>query len=230
MIESPLCIIPARGGSKRLANKNRALVLGKSLVAYAIEVALASNIFSRICVSSEDDKILKIADTYGEGLSLKRPVELSGDDIGVAQVCEYILSESLKQGEKYEAFAILLPTSPLRTSADIKSAYELLQEPKTNCVMSLVAYSHPPQRALSVTSGRVKPYFGYQFMKRTQELEQLYRHDGTVIFAKTQAFLENKGYWMAGTIPYYVPENRSVDIDTEQDLEYAEFLLNKNKR
>ncbi|KKR58818.1 MAG: N-acylneuraminate cytidylyltransferase [Candidatus Curtissbacteria bacterium GW2011_GWA1_40_47] len=225
VMSKPLCIIPARGGSKRFPKKNMALLNGKPLVDYAIEVALASKIFSRVCVSSEDQEILDIAKSYNPDFAMPRPQRLARDKSRIPQVCKYVLDELLKLGEKYEEFAILLPTSPLRTTTDIVKSFKIFKGNGANCVMSVTPFSHPPQRALSVENGLVKPYFGNQFMKQAQELAQLYRHDGTVIFIKTEVFLANNDYYVENTLPYYVPLERAVDVDNLLDLKFAEFLM-----
>ncbi|NEP42096.1 MAG: acylneuraminate cytidylyltransferase family protein, partial [Okeania sp. SIO2H7] len=134
-LDRPLCIIPARGGSKRLPRKNIAVLAGKPLLAYAIEAAIESNVFEQVCVSSEDEEILEIASVYGADLPLRRPQELSTDRSQVKQVCTYLLEELTAKGRIYNEFAVLLATSPLRTAEDIKAAYELFKNENANYVI-----------------------------------------------------------------------------------------------
>jgi CMP-N-acetylneuraminic acid synthetase len=225
--EKPLCIIPARGGSKRIPKKNISILAGKPLLAYAIESAIESNIFDKICVSSDDDEILDIARYYGANLALKRPSFLSSDNVQIKDVCVYLLEYFLDQGIKYKDFGVLLVTNPLRTAKDIKEAYRLFKTKDANYVMSLVPFSHPPQRAVSIRSGFVEPFFGIEYMKQTQLLEILYRHDGSIIFAKSDTFLKTREFYGEGVIPYLMPAERSVDIDTPIDLAWAEFLISQ---
>jgi CMP-N-acetylneuraminic acid synthetase len=220
-----ICIIPARGGSKRLPRKNIVLLEGKPLLAYAIEEALKSKVFDMVCVSSEDDEILEVARAYGAHLTLKRSQELAADTAQVKHVCKHLLEHFAAQGSAYPEFAVLLTTNPFRTSEDIKAAYEIFKREDANYVMSLVRYSHPPQRAVCVTNGYVKPYFGLNYMKQTQFLETLYRHDGSVIFGKTEVFLQEGEFYGAKVVPYFIPAERSVDIDSPLDLAWAEFLV-----
>ena len=227
MIDRPLCIIPTRGGSKRLPHKNIALLGGKPLLAYAIEEALKSNVFEMVCVSSEDDEILEVARAYGIELALKRPPELATDTAQVKHVCKYLLEHFASRGLAYAEFAVLLATNPFRTAEDIQAAYDIFKRKDANYVMSLVPYSHPPQRAVWVTDGYVKPYFGLQYMKQTQLLDTLYRHDGSVIFAKTDVFLQEGELYGSKVVPYFIPVERSVDIDSPLDLAWAEFLLSQ---
>ena len=227
VINKPLCIIPARGGSKRLPRKNVALLAGKPLLAYAIDAALESDLFSLICVSSEDDKILDTASKYGAHLALRREPELATDTAQVRHVCGHVLEDLASQGQIYHEFAVLLVTNPLRTSRDIKAAYEIFREKDANYLMSLVPYSHPPQRAVWIPNGYVEPYYGLQYMKQTQLLDTLYRHDGSIVFGRTEVFLREKEFYGTKVVPYFLPAERSVDIDNSLDLGWAEFLLTK---
>jgi len=224
--KKPLCIIPARGGSKRFQRKNIALLAGKSLLVYAIETALESNLFDRICVSSDDEGVLEIARKYGTTSALKRPAELATDNIQVKHVCRYILDYFKKnKGINYAEFGLLLPTNPLRDTNDIRKAYKIFKKKDADCIMSLVPYTHPPQRAVWVNGKYAKPYFGLKYMKQTQLLVTLYRHDGSIIFCKSDTFLKEGEFYSDRVIPYFIPIERSVDIDTPLDLKWAEFLL-----
>ena len=220
-----LCIIPARGNSKRFPKKNIALLGGKPLLVYSIEVAIESHIFDTICVSSENEEILSIAESYGVE-ALKRPADLSTDFVGCNKVCLHILEHFICHRE-YTSFAVLWPTSPLRTTVDIREAYDILKKKDVNYVVSLIPYSHPPLRAVWVPNGYVEPYFEpkYMEMKQSQLFETLYRHDGTIIFAKTEVFLKEKEFYGTNVVPYFTPVERAVDIDTPMDLAWAEFLL-----
>ena len=227
LIKKPLCIIPAKGTSKRFKRKNIAFLAGKPLLSYSIETALNSGIFDKVCVSSEDDEILNLAKGYDKVLASKRPSELSIDDVEVRHVCKYILEYFLQKNIEYTSFCVLLPTSPLRNKNDIIGAYNIFEENNAECVMSLVEYSYPPQRAVCVKDGYVKPYYGLENMKPTQKLEKLYRHDGSVLFCKSDSFMKNDGFYQNKIIPYFVPDERAVDIDSPMDLKWAEFLLSK---
>jgi CMP-N-acetylneuraminic acid synthetase len=226
-VNKPLCIIPARGGSKRFPRKNVALLLGKPLLAYAIEAAIESKVFDIVCVSSDDDEIIEMAEGYGADLAVKRPIELSGDQVQVREVCAYLLESFATQGKSYAEFGVLLVTNPLRSSQDICNAYKIFKESAANFCMSLSPYSHPPQRAVWIASGFVKPYFGRNYMKPTQMLETLYRHDGSIIFAKSVEFLKDKEFYGTKVVPFLTPIERSVDIDGPLDMAWAEFLLRR---
>jgi CMP-N-acetylneuraminic acid synthetase len=226
----PLCIIPARGGSKRFPRKNLALLAGKPLLAYAIDAALESRVFDQVCVSSEDAEILETARKYGAHLALARPPELATDTAQIKHVCLYLLEHFASQGAAYDEFGLLIVTSPLRTAWDIQEAYRIFRDSRANYVMTLVPFDHPPQMAVWAPKGYVEPYFGRQYMQRSQLLEKLYRHDGSIIFARTAAFQQEKEFYGSKIAPYFIPPERSVDIDNPVDLKWAEFLLSRRER
>ncbi len=223
-----LCIIPARGGSKRFPGKNVALLNGKPLLAYAIEVAKASGVFDAVCVSSDDPRTLTIAREYGADIIHDRPADLATDAVQLKTLCKHLLEELSLKGTPYDTFALLIPVSPLRTAEDIRKAYALLQSSDAHTVMSVMRYSHPVQLAVCIRDGYLKPFFGSEHLKPAQKLEPLYRHDGTVIFCKTDAFLREGDFYGSKVIPYVVPPERSVNIDEPMDLQWAEFLLSRS--
>jgi CMP-N-acetylneuraminic acid synthetase len=228
-MSKPLCIIPARGGSQRFPRKNIAQLAGKPLLAYTLQAALQSQVFHLVCVSSEDEKILEVGRRFGAQLALRRPPELATDTVQLKQVCLYLLEYFASQGQRYEEFGLLLPTNPLRTPGNIQEAYEIFKQQKANYVMSMVPFTHPPQRAVWVPHGYVEPYFGIQHMKPAQMLETLYRHDGSIIFAKSKVFLQEREFYGSKVVPYFIPPEKSTDIDEPLELAWAEFLLERRR-
>src|SRR3989344_8348542 len=155
----PLCIIPARGGSKRFPRKNIALLRGKPLLTYVIEAAKQSGVFDAVCVSSDDDEILKIAKESGADLLLQRPPELAADTARVPHVCADIVKRCAKEGTQYEAFGVMLPTSPLCTAEDVRAAFAIFAEGNAHYVPSVAPYDEPPQSAMSVRGNELKSFF-----------------------------------------------------------------------
>jgi len=220
----PLAIIPARGGSKRFPRKNAALLEGVPLVVRAVQAAEASGIFGKICVSSDDPEILALV---GEDYARKRSEQLAGDTVQVKTVCLALLDDLESEGEEYESFGILLPTSPLRRPEDLRGAYQALKASGADVVMSVVSYAHPPQRALAIREGKLVPFFETGEMKRTQDLEPLYRHDGSSLFVNTEAFRRQGEFYCEKLVPYEIPVEYSADVDSPEDLEWCEFLLKR---
>jgi len=219
-----LCIIPAKGNSQRFPRKNLASFQGRPLVAQAIVVAQASRMFSTICVSSEDEEVLSVAKEYGADVALRRSEDLAGADAQVVDVCRSVVEYFVDQGQAFFAFAVLLPTSPLRTANDLQCAYQIMMETNARSCMSLVECEHPPQRAVCLREGHVSAFFEGDNFKQTQKLEKLYRHDGTVIFSRIDTFLRNPYFYGESVVPYFIERERGVDVDNPLDLAWAEFL------
>ena len=221
-----LCIIPAKGHSQRFPRKNLARFQGRPLVAQAIVTAQESRMFSTVCVSSEDEEILSVAKEYGADVALNRSEDLLGADVQVIDVCRSVVKYFVDQGQEFVAFAVLLPTSPLRTANDLQRAYQIMMETNARSCMSLVECEHPPQRAVCLQAGYVAPFFEGDNFKQTQKLEKLYRHDGTVIVSRIDAFLQDPYFYGESVVPYFVERERGVDVDNPLDLAWAEFLFN----
>ncbi|MCH7745174.1 MAG: acylneuraminate cytidylyltransferase family protein, partial [Chloroflexi bacterium] len=166
----PLCLIPARGGSKRLPGKNIRLLAGKPLIAYTIEAALDSNVFDCVCVSTDDEEIAAIAREYGADVPFMRPAHLSDDTARVVQVTCHALEFFAERGHEYESLCVLQPTSPLRTANDIRDAYALFQSTDARYVVGIVAWEHPPFWAFEKRDGFLTPHWGADKMLKTQDL------------------------------------------------------------
>ncbi len=223
--ESSIAIIPARGGSKRFPRKNVAELDGKPLVAYAVEAGLESGVFDTVCVTSDDEEILAVGRDYGADLLHERPPELASDTAQVKEVCASLLRELREEDKDYSYFGVLWVTNPLRRAEDLKEAWDLFQGSGGRGVMSLVPFDHPPQTAVWAPEGEIVPYFEGDNFKRTQELDEVYTHDGAFILMETDYFLKREKFYVPGMIPYYNSLEHSVDIDTPRDLAWAEFLM-----
>lgn len=218
----PVCIIPARAESKRLRNKNKLKLGGKTLVEHAILTAMESKLFQVICVSSDDEKILEIAyKHFNHGLvqPSKRPEKMARDDIPLREVCLHMLR--CYQTNATE-FCLLIPNSPFRTPADLQKAYKIFKKKNANYLISVKRYDRAPQLALSIKDGFLKPKWGHKSIKQSQELEPLYYEDGAICFAKMIAFVKefDLNFYGSKCLPYII-QHPTMDIDTKQDFEVA---------
>lgn len=214
----PKCLILARAGSKRLKNKNKLLLGGKPLVVRAIETAKQSEIFEAIMVSSDDEDILEMA--YDAKVQPhKRGKELAGDNVQMKHVVRYLLS----QFEFGKCACLLTPCNPFVTSEDLKAGYELFKEKEANYVMSVKVANPPPALARRVINGFIESAEGLQ---RAQKYESLYFADGGFIFFAPEAFINefDDGFYGTKCVPYITP-HIGVDIDSQQDFDYAQYLL-----
>jgi CMP-N-acetylneuraminic acid synthetase len=227
-----LAIIPARAGSKRLINKNIQTINGKTLLEHAIQTSIDSGVFSEILVTSDDRKYLEIASQYGVVLHL-RPPSLSGDFCKLRTLVAYLLEIYYAEGNGFENVALVIPTSPLRNANDLRMASALLEKHKEiNGVMSISSIRYPPRHSLRIdkVTGLVEPMFPKDIDTQHSELEKGYIHDGSIIFARTKSFMQYEDFYMPKIMPYYISEERSIDINTPHDLKIARFLMGEYGR
>ncbi len=224
------CIIPARKGSKRLKNKNKLLIDGKTMVRRAVETAGESGVFSRILVTSDDEDILEevyeMMPPNGEYPVMPhyRPKRLAKDTVQIRHVVRFLTRIYVMP----EVFCILIACNPFRTPEDLKRGWELLWAKDANYVMSTVKCSPPPQWAKRINKkGFLEPYLEQEYQKQSQKLEPLFVHDGGFVFARTQAFLNefNMDFHGSKCYPYFM--ERSMDIDTQEQYEYAKHLMER---
>ena len=223
-----LCIIPARGGSKRLPRKNIKLLCGKPLVFYTIDAVLKSKIFDKVIFTSDDDEILNTVSTnYTLPIleTIKRPKKLASDTSKVIDTVVYFADVN------YDQTWLTLPTSPLKTSKDFISSSHLLEN-KVDSVISYTEMEFPP--TLGLTVGYAKRLFDYDSTlpwqngnSRSQDHPTVYRPNGAIYGSWTNKLLNNKNYYKGIVKGHFMPRNRSIDIDTQFEFDLAEFLMNK---
>jgi len=232
MIDRPLCIIPARGGSKRLPRKNITLLAGKPLLAYTIEAALQSGVFDEVCVSTEGEEIAAVARQYGASVPFIRPPKLAAGTVGVVQVCLHALDFYADRGMTFDLLGVLLPTSPLRTGEDIRAAYEKFLAADTDFLMAVTDYVYSPFQALHGKDGFLKPFWSdpAYHRTRTQDLPKLVVDNGAIYLMRVEAFRREKIFYGEHLIGFHMPLERSVDIDDAFSLQLAEFFLQRQQQ
>lgn len=226
VIMQNLCIIPARGGSKRFPKKNIALLNGKPLLNYSIEVASASKLFESVIVSTEDPDIKAVASEAGAVVHERVP-ELASDSVRIPEVCLDVIKYCEAQGERYDVFCLLQPTCPLRTVHDLTDSYWQFCDRDANYSISVCEYDDPPFWAMCEDKeGYLKFFWGEKYITVRQNLPRVFRHNGSIIWAKTEVFCREKEF-MRGSraIPYFMPVERSIDIDYPVNLRLAECVL-----
>lgn len=221
-----LCIIPARGGSKRLPGKNILPLNGKPLVFYTIDAVIKSEIFDTIIFTSDDDSILeKVSSNYmvPNLIIQKRSSHLAGDKSKVIETVLHYLNE------KYDQTWLTLPTSPLKTSDDFIRASLLLND-DADSVLSYTEMEFPPSLGLVVKADNILEDYDQSNPwqngnTRSQDHPTIYRPNGALYGGWTHKLKENKNYYVGKTKGYFMPRNRSIDIDTKFDFDMAEFFL-----
>ncbi len=226
-IKNCICIIPARGGSKRLKNKNILKFKKKHLISYTIENAIKANIFDLIVVSSDSKKILNICSKYKNIIIHKRSKKLSDDKAKVNEVCLEVLKYFKLKNFFFNFTCCLYATSPLRKAEDIKKSYKLIKESKNDFVIAVSEYNFPPHQALFKDKKYLKPLFPELVNKKTNSIGRgkIYVDNGSTYFARTERFIKNKSFYGNKLSGYFMKRELSIDIDTKEDFD----LLKKIK-
>lgn len=223
--KNTVCIIPARGGSKRIPRKNITPLNGIPLLSYTIRAALASGIFDEIYVSTEDSEIAELA--INENVLVDyRPLSLAGDFITKVQVVKEFLER--KNGvEKYSTITALLPTCPFRTGKHIMEANDIFNNnPELPFLIGVTQYEFPIQLALSPDIGDVMLVTfedGYK-TTRSQDIPLRFHPNGAIYMATVPAFMENGSFFSKKMLTYKMSAIHSFDIDFPYQFQIAEII------
>lgn len=224
-----LAIIPARGGSKRIPRKNVKNFLGKPIIAYSIELAIRSNLFDEVMVSTDDEEIAEIAKQYGAKVPFMRSAETANDFATTSDVLMEVIDRYADNGKRFDNFCCIYATAPLIRECDITEALQKLLNTDFTCVYPVVAFSYPIWRCLDVDEdGKMSRHWPQFENSRSQDLPKEYHDTGTFYWYKTNA-------WMQGLVKLggiIVDETTVQDIDTETDWKLAELkykLLHSNE-
>ncbi|MFV8358231.1 cytidylyltransferase domain-containing protein [Flavobacterium sp. XS1P32] len=223
MKSKTIAIIPARGGSKRLPNKNRLLLGDYPLLVHSILYAQANiDIIDAVYVSTDDSTIKAIALAFGAQV-IDRPALLSGDLEPTLTILQHVL-QSIHEG--VENVIVLQPTNPLRPPNLLNECFEKFQNEKVD---SLFTVTQNQQKFGEIKSGIFIP-FNYEIGQRSQDLKPLYFENGLLYITKATLILDNN-IISEKAFPYLVNHIfAQVDIDTQEDFDYAEYLIKKVSR
>jgi N-acylneuraminate cytidylyltransferase len=219
-----IAIIPARGGSKRLPNKNILLLDGIPLIAHSILFAQKNaSIIDAIFVSTDDEEIKKIALKFGAKV-IDRPAELSGDfepTTSALKHCLEVINDS-----SIENIILLQPTNPLRPEKLLEQAFQVFQK---NSCDSLFTVTRNHQKFGKITNNKYIP-FNYEMGQRSQDLEPIYFENGLLYITQSKAIFDDS-IVTENAFPYELNHLfANIDIDTQEDFDYAEYLLKKSKK
>lgn len=223
-----IAIIPARGGSKGLPGKNILELNGKPLIAYTIEAALISKYITRVILSTDDMEIAKVAKHYGAEVPFMRPIDLATDTAKAIDAYKYTY-ERIEKEENIEIseFVILQPTSPFRTAKHIDEAIDLYKDKKADSVISYCPEHHPIIWHKYITeAGKIESIFEGTIRNR-QEEKPTYFPNGAIYIFKRE-IIEQDLYYTDNSFAYVMNRKDSIDIDTIEDFQYAEFLFARN--
>jgi len=228
-----VALIPARGGSKGVPRKNIRELAGKPLIAYAIQTALDSELIDRVVVSTEDDEIAEVARIWGAEVPFMRPAELAQDDSSEWLTWQHAI-KSLNEAEDEFKVGILVcvsPTSPLRSVEDVDSCIRALQECDADLVISVKNSDRNPYYnmvALDANGYAGLAISGAEKLNRRQDAPSIYDVT-TVAYAARPEYVMRANWIFDGKVKAVkVPAERAVDIDTELDFAFAEFLMTRS--
>lgn len=234
---SVLGLIPARGGSKGVKDKNIVPVGGRPLISYTIEAARKSRLLGDCIVSTDSRAIAEISKEWGGKVPFLRPAALATDEAGSIDVALHALDTYDPDG-KYEYLFLLQPTSPFRNEEDIDRSIELAYTHRAASVVSFTCEeSRHPYYMYFVKSWpgagerqRVVPAFDYKVGTPRQEFPAAAYRNGAVYLALVSYMREARSFVSGDLVPYFMPAERSLNIDGELDVKYAEFLISSGSR
>lgn len=226
-----LALIPARGGSKGVPGKNIKLLGGKPLLAYTSEIALQSRYFTEVVVSTEDTQIMEVSKSLGIQVPFIRPMELAQDDTPTIDVIIQALRWYEKQNSFFDAVCLLQVTSPFRTLDFLNKGIEKFVESGCDSLVSVqrVPHEYNPHWTFEVNAeGNLKIAIGEaEIISRRQELPQAYHRDGSIYITKTEVLLKEHSLYGKSTAFIESEPDFHINIDTMEDWEKAEAMIQK---
>jgi pseudaminic acid cytidylyltransferase len=219
-----VCIIPARGGSKRVPGKNIRPLGGLPLIAHSIRAAIKSDIFARVIVSTDDEKIAAVAREHGAETPFMRSAELANDHATTAAALLDAISRSGETARRI--VCCLYATAPMVQPFDFIAARQKLIENRADCVLSVTEYDFAPLRALAEADDGLLAFVFPQYeLTRSQDLP-VHVHDAGMFYMMDTRSLIDSGRIMTGrTFGHMIGRDRAIDIDTEEDFRFAELLF-----
>lgn len=220
-----IAIIPARGGSKRIPKKNIKKFLGKPIIAYSIEVALQSNLFDEVIVSTDSEEIAEISKKYGASVPFLRSKKNSDDFATTFDVIKEVLNWYSGSNKNIELACCIYATAPFITTDLLKKAEKKLINNKFDTVFPVTRFDFPIQRAIKITSqnGKMHLFEPQHLHSRSQDLEPAFKDVGQFYYFNPKAVLENKKLWTNNSGVIEINELLAQDIDTETDWKLAEL-------
>jgi N-acylneuraminate cytidylyltransferase len=215
-----IAIIPARGGSKGIPNKNLAEVNGQTLVSRAITCAVQSGAVDFVVVSSDDRSILEAATVAG-AIAIQRPADLASDSAAIEDAISHALQKFSEDHSTPTTLVLLQPTSPLRQPSTVRDAVRLFTENgRVGSVFGVIEAEHHPYKTLIATDAIVQPVRTVEDLSRSrQELPKAYRQSGSIYVVGVQDFLTNNSLFISPVRWIEVSSEEAIDVDTPADLE-----------
>ncbi|MDO4187957.1 MAG: acylneuraminate cytidylyltransferase family protein [Lachnospiraceae bacterium] len=223
-----IAIIPARSGSKGLKDKNIKPINGKPLIAYAIESAIQSGVFSTIHVSTDSEEYAEIAKKYGADVPFLRSEEMSSDTASSWDAVKEVIERYKELGMEFDNIVLLQPTSPLRDSDDIKGAYDVFIKNNAKAVVSVCEVDHSPLLSNTLPDNNsLDGFIDCNSSAPRQKLSKYYRLNGAIYIVNIKFLYDDTFIYRDGSYAYIMDKRKSIDIDDIFDFEMAEFIMSK---
>lgn len=213
-----ICIITARGGSKRIPRKNIREFCGRPIISYSIEAAIASGIFEEVMVSTDDDEIASIAMSFGAKVPFMRSGKNSDDYATTTDVICEVLDSYAGIGRSFQHVCCVYPTAPFLSAEVLREAWAIYLRSEKDMLQPVVDFGFPPQRAFLLGDGELRYWIPECADSRSQDLMPLYHDAGQFYIYRVKSVLNPD----RSRCPMILDRMRVQDIDTEQDWELAE--------
>lgn len=225
-----LCVIPARGGSKRIPRKNIKPFLGQPIISYSINAAIESKLFDEVMVSTDDEEIANYSKSLGAKVPFLRSEQNSNDFATIADVIKEVIEYYGKNGEEFNQVACLFATAPFISSQKITEAINQLTNSTSNSVFFIQEFSYPILRSLKQNeSNFLEMNWPENLNKRSQDLPKAFHDAGMFYVAETKAFLAENTFFTARATGILVSDIEARDIDNDADWRIAEVLFKLTK-
>lgn len=227
----PIAIIPARGGSKRIARKNVRLLAGKPAIAYPIHLALNAGIFDRVIVSTDDAEIASISKSVGAEVPFMRSAKLSDDFTITVDVIAAAAEELRDQGSVFDEICCLYPVTPLLKENRLTEALEVLNTGNWDYVFPAIEFGSPIERGFKKsTSGGIDFCYPEFANTRTQDIKKTFHDAGQFYFGKANAWLEKRPILNGNSTFIEFDKNETLDVDDLEDWMLVEKLIEMQSR
>jgi len=223
-----ICIIPARGGSKRIPKKNILEFCGKPMIAHSIDAAQAAGVFDRIIVSTDSEEIAAVAKERGAEIPFMRPAELSDDRATIETVFTHTLLRLKEENPSLEHACCLCATAPFVQPEYLQKAFEVLKKSGVSEAFSVTTFPFPIFRGLKINETGALEMFWPEYREfRSQDLPEAYQDAGQFYWVDVEKYMKTPLLFVAPDAkPVILPRHLVQDIDTPEDWKRAELMFN----
>lgn len=229
-VKNNIAIIPARGGSKRIPNKNIKLFAGQPIISYSIRKALETKLFDKVIVSTDSQEISAVAKKYGAEVPFVRPAKIANDFAGTAEVICHAIEWLTNEGLEAEFVCCIYATAPFIQKHFLEQGYNKILSSGATSVVSITTYPYPIYRSLRISEdSRIEMIWPEYKNCRSQDLPDAYHDAGQFYWVNVSKFMKEKSLFAKNSLPIIIPRYLVQDIDTEEDWETAEMMFSTLK-